>query len=169
MRRIISTIAGAGRAICWMRARRAFSIDSFQLGLPSSYAACFESGERRLGALGDGPCLMLGESRHDMYGEAIGLGHVGSDEIDTGLHQPGNEVHVARQAIQFGDKQSSCPLFRLFNGSEQLWPIAGAALFCVSTSVNSASTGVFLATRFTASRCASKPSPLSPCLSVETR
>jgi hypothetical protein len=112
-----------------MRASRAFPIDSAHLGLPS-FTPRAQGTQRSCCSVGDRPCFVFGEGSHDMHGEPICLRHVGRNEIDAGLHQPGNEVHIARQAVELGDQQCSRALLRLLNGGEQLGPIAGAALLC---------------------------------------
>ena len=83
--------------------------------------------ERSLGPLRDGLALMLGKGRQDVDGEPVGLGHVGGDELDAGLHQPGDEVNIAGQPIQLGDDQRCLLPAAQLDGLEQLGPV-GVAL-----------------------------------------
>jgi hypothetical protein len=48
---------------------------------------------------------VLSHGGQDVNGQAIRLGKVDSDEIDTGLHQRGDEVDVAGEAIELGNDE----------------------------------------------------------------
>ncbi|MBV8475101.1 MAG: hypothetical protein JOZ36_00420 [Acidobacteria bacterium] len=45
--------------------------------------------------------------------ETVDLRHVSGNELDTGLHQSGDEMNIARQAIQFGDEKRRIDPFGL--------------------------------------------------------
>ena len=61
--------------------------------------------KRSFGPLADGLALMLGDGRQDVNGELVRLGHIDGDEIDAGLHKPGDEMHVAGEPVELGDHQ----------------------------------------------------------------
>jgi len=50
---------------------------------------------------------------HDVDRETVDLRHVSGNELDTGLHQSGDEMNIARQAIQFGDEKRRIDPFGL--------------------------------------------------------
>ena len=46
---------------------------------------------------------MFGNGSEDMQGEASGMGIIAGHELYPCIHQGGDEGHVARQPVQFGD------------------------------------------------------------------
>ena len=66
---------------------------------------------------------MLGHGRHDVQHEAIGLRHVGRDELHPAFHQPRNEGNRPRQAIQLGDHQAGLVLAAQGERSGELGPV----------------------------------------------
>ena len=69
------------------------------------HAPCLGDRERRLGALGDHPVLVLGHGRQDVDRQPVGLGEVAGDELDPALHQVRDEGDVAGQPVELGDHQ----------------------------------------------------------------
>ena len=47
----------------------------------------------------------MGDASHDADHHLVGFRHVGSDEFDTGLLQAKQEVRIAAQTIELGDRQ----------------------------------------------------------------
>ena len=59
-----------------------------------------ESGKRS-----DRPPFVLRHGRENMHGQLIGVRVIDGDELHARVHQCGNERHIARQPVEFGDDQ----------------------------------------------------------------
>ena len=84
--------------------------------------------QRGLGAGRDHFPLVLGDGGEDVQGQLVGGGHVDRGELDTGLHQVGDEGDIARQAVELGDHQHGPPPAQLEGGGELRAVVALAAL-----------------------------------------
>ena len=73
-------------------------------GLPS-FAASLGRSQGGFRARADRDPLRFRRGRVNMQHEQRGGRHVGRDEGDAGLHQPGDEVDVAGQPVELGDQQ----------------------------------------------------------------
>ena len=83
----------------------------------------FARGEGALGALGDLTPLLLGQRGVEVQHEWISVrAELSHDEGHTLGHQAGNEGHVARQAIELGDKHRTLRLARCGQRCGKLWP-----------------------------------------------
>jgi hypothetical protein len=69
------------------------------LGAAKLLAVRLEHSQRRFRPRADDGALVFRERGHEVDRELVGVRHVGGDELDFRLHQRGNEMHVARQAI----------------------------------------------------------------------
>jgi len=83
-------------------------------------AAAFRHLGCGFGALGNQLALLLRERGIDMEGEFIAVAtQLGHEEMHLVLHQPGDEVHIARQPIQPRDDQWSTRGSGFFQGGGQ--------------------------------------------------
>ena len=62
-------------------------------------------GQGGLRPFGDPLGLVLGDGRHDVQRQAVGRGHVTTDELDARLHQARQEMDVAGEPVELGDHQ----------------------------------------------------------------
>ena len=83
----------------------------------------FARGEGGSGAFRDLPPLLLGQCRVEVQHEGIGIrSEFGHDEWHALRHQAGNEGHVAREAIELGNKHRTLRLARCGQRCGKLWP-----------------------------------------------
>ena len=68
-------------------------------------AACCSAAQTRLEMLADALSLVLSHQRHDADRETVGIGHIGSHELDTAISQGKKESRIPRQPIQPSDHQ----------------------------------------------------------------
>jgi len=105
--------------------------------------------------------------RPDVDGQSVGLGHIAGDEVRATLHQVGNKSDRCGPA---GPRRAINRVARRFRHSSRA-QVVGAGSWCrrpLSISVTRPRAGrVDLASD--GLTCASRPSPLAPWRSVETR
>ena len=63
--------------------------------------------KRFLRALANHLALVLSDSRHDVDGESIRIGHIDRDEVDTGFHQARDEIDIAGEAVELGADEAA--------------------------------------------------------------
>ena len=103
--RISATTGARLRALGHRRGARLIRRAGAQGGVAEPDAARLRRRQRRLGPGRDHARLLLGHRGEDVHGQAVHRGHVGGDELDTGLHQPRDESDVAREPVELGDHQ----------------------------------------------------------------
>ena len=89
---------------------------------PKTSATGLGSGERGTGPRRDHMTLLLGERRIDVKHERVSIGSkLGYDERHPLRHQPRNEGHVPRQAIELRHDHGSLVPASLLERLSQLW------------------------------------------------
>ena len=129
-------------------------------------AAGFCRRERGLGSCGDHFALMLGNGRENMQRQAGRMRVVNGDELDTGIHQRGNEGQISREAIQLGDDQPRLALAAESQRTLKLRAVIALAGLDFRELCRRRSCAEIATNR---RRCASRPRPDRPWRSVETR
>jgi hypothetical protein len=163
----------ARRAISFRFHRRdRYALRGFNIWIAEFDALRLRRRERRLCAPGDQGALLFGERGIEMQNEGIDVRpEFRNEERDAMRHQAGNEMHVARETVELGDRDRATQRARLGERRRQLGPTIERVASLARLDFNKLG-GDFkpLVARepFNASRCASMPKPDRLCWLVLT-
>ena len=97
--------------------------------IPESHATGFGCGQCGDRAFGNHPCFRFTDGRHNMECQPIGGGHITGHELDTGIHQVGNETYRSCESVEFGDDQGGLQLASQGQCFSESWPFGTPARF----------------------------------------
>ncbi len=97
--------------------------------IPESHASGFDCCQCGYGSLGNHPGFRFTHGRHYMKCQAIGGWHVAGHELDTGIHEIGDEAYRSCQSVEFGDHQGGFEFTSKGQGFSESLPLRVPARF----------------------------------------